>query len=327
MKKIRILSVIMCLVLAVAIFASCSAKANMDSDFSGGYYGDSFNSSTSADDMIEKPSVEESFDGIKADGSLSDSAPSDSGQYERKIIKTVNITAETKSFDAAISAINDYVSRYGGYVEGSEVSGKSLDYYGRYYERYARYTIRVPAENLDAFLGDVGETLNIVKNHGTIDDVSPQYYDIVSRLETLETEKTALQKMYEQAETIDYMLQVQQRLYDVIEEIESYTTKLNYYNSQVAYSTVHLTVDEVVEYTEIQEEPETYGERIARAFTESWEDFADGCRDFSVDFVYAIPTLLVLAVIGGGIAAVVIIIIKNAKKKKAANTPADSEQN
>lgn len=312
MKKIKVLSILMCVLMTATLLASCSAKA--DADFNEIYRpGDAV-----ADDMIEKPSIEESFDGIKGDASLSDSAAPDSGDYERKIIKTVNITAETKSFDAAVDAINGYVSNYGGYIQGSELSGKSLDYYGRYYERYASYTIRVPAENLDAFLGDVGKTLNIVRNHGTIDDVSPQYYDIVSRLETLETEKQALQKMYEQADSIDYMLQVQQRLYDVIEEIEAYTTKLNYYNNQVAYSTVYLKVDEVVEYTEIQEEPETYGERIARAFTESWKDFAEGCRDFSVDFVYAIPTLLVIAFIGAAVTVIVILIVRADHKKRIA---------
>ena len=316
MKKIKVLSILMCVLLTATLLASCAAKA--DADFNEIYRpGDAM-----ADDMIEKPSIEGSFDGIKGNASMSTpsttpSAP-DSGDYERKIIKTVSITAETKSFDTAVDAINGYVSSYGGYVQSSELSGKSLDFYGRYYERNANYTVRIPAENLDAFLGDVGKMLNIVRNHGTIDDVSPQYYDIVSRLETLETEKQALQKMYEQADSIDYMLQVQQRLYDVIEEIEAYTTKLNYYNNQVAYSTVHLRVDEVVEYTEIQEEPETYGERIARAFTESWKDFAEGCRDFSVDFVYAIPTLLVIAIIGAAVTVIVILIVRADHKKRLA---------
>ncbi|MBQ9079808.1 MAG: DUF4349 domain-containing protein [Clostridia bacterium] len=309
MKKFRFLTLALCLIVAVATLVACSSANDVDMS-TGGNKTDAYYPS-----VDEK--IEDSFDGIGVDsagGSLSDSATS--GEYERQIIKTVKIQAETKAFDTAVSAINGYVSEFGGYVESSEQSGKSLNWVNGYYERYASYTIRIPAENLEAFVGKVGDTLNIVNNNGTQDDVSPQYYDIVSRLETLETEKEALQKMYEKADTIDYMLQVQERLYDVIEEIEAYTTQLNYYKSQVAYSTVHLSISEVIEYTDIVEKPKTYGEEIKSAFVESWKDFADGCRDFSIWFVGAIPTLITLAVIGCAVAAIILLIVRGTEKKR-----------
>lgn len=312
MKKIRFLTLALCIIMTIVLLASCAAS-NKDA---------MYDESLSSKPEMEYPSTD-SAPGLGVDGSISDKI--ESGEYERQIIKTVSIQAETKAFDTAISSINDYVTEFGGYIESSEQSGKSLDYAGRYYERYARYTLRIPANNLESFIGKVGDTLNIVNNNGKIDDISPQYYDIVSRLETLEAEKEALQKMYEKADTIDYMLQVQQRLYDVIEEIEAYNTQLNYYKSQVAYSTVHLSVSEVIEYTDIVEKPKTYGEELKATFVESWKDFADGCRDFSIGFVGAIPTLLVLAVIAGAHVVVILLIIRFAKKRaKKAN--ADKEQ-
>ncbi len=311
MKKFRFLTLALCIIMTIVLLASCAAKNDA-----------MYDESLSSKPDMDYPSTD-STPGLGVDGSISDKI--ESGEYERQIIKTVSIQAETKAFDTAISSINDYVTEFGGYIESSEQSGKSLDYAGRYYERYARYTLRIPANNLESFIGKVGDTLNIVNNNGKIDDISPQYYDIVSRLETLEAEKEALQKMYEKADTIDYMLQVQQRLYDVIEEIEAYNTQLNYYKSQVAYSTVHLSVSEVIEYTDIVEKPKTYGEELKATFVESWKDFADGCRDFSIGFVGAIPTLIVLAVIAGAHVAVIILIIRFAKKRaKKAN--ADKEQ-
>ena len=301
MKKFRFLTLALCIIMTVVLLASCAAKNDA-------MYDESLSSKPDMD-----YSSTDSAPGLGIDGSISDKV--ESGEYERQIIKTVSIQAETKAFDAAVSSINDYVTEFGGYIESSEQSGKSLDYAGRYYERYARYTLRIPANNLESFIGKVGDTLNIVNNNGKIDDISPQYYDIVSRLETLEAEKEALQKMYEKADTIDYMLQVQQRLYDVIEEIEAYNTQLNYYKSQVAYSTVHLSVSEVIEYTDIIEKPKTYGEELKATFVESWKDFADGCREFSIWFVGAIPTLLVMAVVAGAHVAVILLIVKLAKRK------------
>jgi len=313
MKKMKALSIVMCVLLTAALLASCSAKA--DADFNGSYVtGDGYYDS--AEDMMstpsEKPSVENGFSGMGTESSVTDSAVS--GEYARKIIKTVNMSAETKQYDQAISAIADVIAAQGGYVESSSTNGKSYNNYGTY-RRYASYTIRIPAENLDAFLGGIGEFLNVTNNNSSQNDVSGKYYDIVSRLETLNAEKAALTAMYEKAESIDYMLQVQQRLYDVIEEIEAYTTTLKYYDGQVSYSTVRLEVHEVIEYTDVTD-PITYGERMTETFKDSWKDFAESCQDFSIWFVGAIPTLLVIAVIGGAVAGIVVLILRADHKKK-----------
>ena len=300
----------MCVLLTAALLAACSAKADAETNLADDAYFDR------AEDMVSKPSempsVENGFSGMGTDGALSDSAAT--GEYARKIIKTVNMNAETKQYDQAISAIADVIAAQGGYIESSSTNGKSYNNYGTY-RRYASYTIRIPAENLDAFLGGIGEFLNVTNNNSSQNDVSGKYYDIVSRLETLNAEKAALTAMYEKAESIDYMLQVQQRLYDVIEEIEAYTTTLKYYDGQVSYSTVRLEVHEVIEYTDVTD-PVTYGERMAETFKDSWKDFAEGCQDFSIWLVGAIPTLLVIAVIGGAVAGIVVLILRADHKKK-----------
>ena len=41
----------------------------------------------------------------------------------------------------------------------------------------------------------------------------------------------------------------------------------------------------------------TFGERVAEAFTESWKSFAEGCQNFAVWFVYAVPTILIIAAV------------------------------
>jgi hypothetical protein len=116
------------------------------------------------------------------------------------------------------------------------------------------------------------------------------------------------------------MLRVQERLYNVIEEIEALKTRLNLYDGQVAMSTVHLTVNEVITYTEVVEPDPTFSQRVSKAFRESWADFGQGCQDFAVWFVEALPTLLVLAVIGGGITAVVLILNRKSAKRRLSRT-------
>ena len=72
-------------------------------------------------------------------------------------------------------------------------------------------------------------------------------------------------------------------------------------------------MNEVVEYIETVEEPASFGERIVEAFKESWKGFYDGVQNFVVWIVYALPTLLVMAVI---VVAFVLLIIKLRKRTK-----------
>ena len=240
------------------------------------------------------------------------------GDYERKIIRTVKMTCETKAYDDATTVIMATLASYGGYVEASSSTGTGYDDV-KGSERRASYTFRVPAEKLDAFLEAlrVDEGIRILNQDATSNEITATYYDTVSRLETLQAEKTSLTAMLEgftDYSDISNMLKVQERLYDVIEEIEALQTKLNLYDGKVAMSTVYLTLNEVITYTEVVKPDPTFGERIGEAFRESWVDFGEGCQDFAVWFVEAFPTLLVLAVIGSGVVTLIILIKRRAGK-------------
>ena len=147
----------------------------------------------------------------------------------------------------------------------------------------------------------------------------------VSRLETLKAEKASLTAMLEgftDYSDINAMLRVQERLYDVIEEIESLQTKLNIYDGQVAMSTVKLSLREVITYPEVVEPDPPFGQRMKEAFVESWTDFAEGWQDFAVGFVEAFPTLLVVVGIHAGIFFIIYGSIKRGQKKRAARDAA-----
>ena len=77
-----------------------------------------------------------------------------------------------------------------------------------------------------------------------------------------------------------------------------------------------VTLDEVRDYVEVPTAKITFGERIVKTFKQSWKNFAEGFQNFTVWFIGAIPTFLVLAVIAGGVAIIIVTTVKRAKKKK-----------
>ena len=310
MKKhltIRILTLVAALLVALMTLASCDAgSAPMDSMSPG----------VGAPDKNTAGGME----GGSADGTL---AGGPNGDTTRKIIRTVTMSCETKAYDDAISVIMTALNAYGGYVESSNTTGTGFEDV-KNSERRATYTLRVPADKLDSFLEDLRkhEGIRILSQNSTSSEITATYYDTVSRLETLEAEKTSLTAMLEgftDYSDINSMLKVQERLYDVIEEIEALQTKLNLYDGQVAMSTVHLTLREVIVYTEVEEPDPTFGQRMKEAFVESWSDFGEGCQDFAVWFVEAFPTLMVLGIIGGVVAIVIVRLNRKAEARRKAS--------
>lgn len=266
--------------------------------YNGGYYADVSDKYVELEKPIE-----------------SGSTGANGGDYKEKIIKNVSIAAQTKEYEKSLDGILAALAQHGGYEESVTSSGKSY-YSSDYYTRTARMTLRVPSENLDKFLGEVGNLINVTSQSSSQSNVTAQYYDTKARLEVLEAERIAYEEMLKMAKDVSEVLEIRDRLYKTIEEIEANKTQLNIYDSKVSFSTVTITLDEVREYVEVPTAKITFGERIAKTFKESWKNFANGFQNFVVWFIGAIPTLLVLAVIFGGITVILVSAIKKSKKNK-----------
>ena len=299
----NILLCALCL-LTVLSFASCGAAYDKSENY---YPGESV------------PPVEDGF-ATNGKNEVNAELP------QRKIIKTYNLTLETKTFDESISSLMSLLAEKGGYVESSDVRNQSLNSSVTAYSRYATYTLRVPAEAADDFVNAIGTAFHVTGNNSTVQDISDTYYSIEAVLEELYTERDSLLAMMESLDSksdYNFWLTLQQRLSEIKQEIAVYQAQLKSYDSKVSYSTLKLSGTEGVTYT-AQAENGKFGSRISAAFRESWIDFAQGWQNVAVWFVGAIPTLLVL----GGIAAALVLIFtrifRDKKKKQSTPPPTNS---
>ncbi len=232
-----------------------------------------------------------------------------------KIIRNVVLRGETKDFDTALETLKNRIAENGGYVEKSSVTGGESLSSNRKSSRNAVYTIRIPAEKLDNFLEKTEDMFNIISSSETTTDVTLEYYDIESRMKTLEAKKAALEKMLEQATSLSDIRTLQDDLYEVIGEIEAYRSKLNVFDSKVSYSTVELTITEVIEYTEVKVEEPTFWERISTTFVKTWKGFWEFCQDLMVFFVGAMPVLCVFASIGLTVFLIIFLVKRRNRKR------------
>lgn len=211
----------------------------------------------------------------------------------RKIIKTVNISAETEEFDSFVANVNAKVDALGGYMENTDISGRSINS-SKSNMRRASMTARIPAQNLDSFVDHVAINSNITNKSESASDVTLNYADTAAHIKSLRTEQDRLNELLLQADDIETIIAIESRITDVRYELESYESRLRTMDNQVDYSTVYINVNEVERYTPIEEPTQTIGERIIIGFTANMIKAKDFLVDFFVGLIVALPIIGVL---------------------------------
>lgn len=291
MKMKRFLTLLLAVMLITALLAGC-AKAP------------AHNVSPDAGAMESaKPNGE---------GNLSGSTVLNPGVADdRKLIRTVSLTTETEDMDTLLDQVTLRIAELGGYVESREIYSGSE--YASYRSRSATMTVRIPAENLDAFISHVDGASHIISSKETAEDVTMQYVATESHLKVLQAEEERLLKFLAEAKDVSEMLEIEQRLTDVRAELESVTNQLNTYKNLVSYGTVHLSIQEVKQYTEAPEEDPTLWQRIGTGFMNGVKNMGLFLENLLVFAVSAIPYLILPALIAVAILVICRIIIKKQK--------------
>lgn len=229
----------------------------------------------------------------------------------RKLIKTVDLTAETYEFDLLVATVESRVASLGGYMENASVHTRYDNL------KYGDFIIRIPVNKLEQFVTEFSEMSNITDKDTAQKDVTLSYVDLESHKAALEAEEKSLLNLLENAASIEDIIALQSRLTDVRYQIESMESQLRTMDNLIDYATINLYIDEVETYTPV-EEP-SMGERISTGFMESLEDVAEGFKNVIIFVIVNSPFLVIWGVIIAVLVIVIRLIIKNAIKKMEAN--------
>jgi hypothetical protein len=157
----------------------------------------------------------------------------------RKLIRNATVELEIVSFDDAIQKITALVNEERGYVATSssekQANGKLR----------GRIVVNVLPENLDRFLQKI-RGLGELKNQtlGT-EDVTKAYFDTDARLKNAHVmEQRLIDMLKTKTGKVSDLLQVEKELGRVREEIEKMQGELKYWDSQVQFATVTISLFE-----------------------------------------------------------------------------------
>ena len=235
-----------------------------------------------------------------------------------KLIYSASATVETTEFDGTIEKLSALVEQYGGFVESSSVNGSNYYTQSRGYSstRCASYVIRVPSDKFSALMGSLSTLGNVPYSHTYTENITAQYYDTDARLTAYQTQEARLLEMMEAAETVEDLIAIEEKLTELRYQIESLQSTLKNWDRQVAYSTLDLEVQEVVEYT--PESRMSYGQELALALTNGLKRTGEFFKDLLLAIVGALPALVILAVV---LAILIPVWKKRRKARKARKNP------
>jgi len=262
-------------------------------------------------------------DYIVKEESSTDAESSSSLPENRKLIQTVNMQVETENLDTVLQQIDSRIAQLGGYTENANIQNGSA-YSGKRY-RNASITVRIPAKDLESFLNRVDEISNIVSTRRTVEDVTLSYVATESRMKALQAEESRLLELMTKAETLNDLLTVEKRLTEVRTELEQVTSALRVFDNQVDYATIHLSIQEVTEFTE-NTEPETVWQRIGAGFKKSLKGVGNLLEELFVFLVVSIPYLVLIGVIALGVVLIVQFSDRRARKKRAKTEPKEKTE-
>lgn len=297
--------VVIMLVLVCMFFTACGSKKDEDSTVQ---YS---KSEIAMDDSYTITEEKETKSDTVVDNTTSSSNESGNGQSNinvesnRKIIRNVSLGLETQEFDKVVDSIESEITTLGGYAESISMS----DLLSRT-DRYCNIIARIPASKLDFFVNKVSETGNVVSKDISAEDVTINYVDMQSHVKVLKVEQKRLIELIEQAVDLESIILLENRLTQIRYELESYESQLRTYDNLIEYSTVTISIEEVIRYTP-QVDNESTWQKMKAGLKDSLYDIKDGVTGFSIWFVSNIPYIVFWVAV---ITVVIIVIIKKRKK-------------
>lgn len=230
---------------------------------------------------------------------------------EMKIIKTGDMSIQTKTFDETDAYIKAETEKHGGLLTDRSVSG-TPGY------RSAYYTVRIPAENFDEFFFKISGAWTVTNQEITSEDVTEQYSDLELQLETNEAKHARLLILLDKAESLEDIYSIQTELSQVEYEINSIKGTLNHMTSRISYSTITISVREVDSEPVVDDG--SFWSALTAALSNGWSSFTDNMEYFVLDLAYELPNLIFYIIVLT-IVIVVIVRVRRWLKRKQIGSP------
>lgn len=229
----------------------------------------------------------------------------------RKIIKSGDVAIEIENLDDSYEKLAFLIKE----LDGEEFS---KNYYAGEIRRM-ELVIKIPPNQIETFEMKLRELVGkgrVKRLSIKSQDITDQYIDIKARLDSFIASRNQLQKIMEDAKTVEETLSVHRELTNIQAEIESFEAQINLWDRLVKMATVNLTMEEMRSAINTVDEAKwrftsmvDVGRAMKNGFINVVNVIYSGFMWMLIFFVSLLPVLVPLGLLG-------FIIYRRRKKKK-----------
>ncbi|MCL2410780.1 MAG: DUF4349 domain-containing protein [Treponema sp.] len=203
----------------------------------------------------------------------------------RRLVTNSSLQIKVEDLDESTRIINGLMNKYGAFPASVMFRENSRD-----------YTLRVPSMFHQNFLHELKEIGEVTHYQETTEDVTLQYYDLESRLNTRRALIITFQGYISRATNIQEILLLETRIAELQREIDDVGRQFRRMNDLIDYSTISLRL-ELLEQEVASPATVEHNEFIGRIkmVMSGFGNFVSGIVVILLSIVvYGIPSILIL---------------------------------
>ena len=316
MKNKMIISALLCSMMLTA----CGSSTSNEAYFDGGAAYDmaetaAVNSTDGYDPSDRSYSVNAEESEASSSGAAEENGVTSEAISKEMLVYSCNMSVDVLNFDEAIGKFKDSIDSYGGFVETENFSdgGGTSRWYIENEERWKAYsaTVRIPSAQYDSFCTAASELGDLRSKNASVQNVSAEYSDLSTTLEIYEAKEDRYIALLSSITDEEYAITVERELTDLQIEIAKIKTRMNEIRTDVAYSFVNITINEVKEYTAEPVQKDTFGQRLKITISDTAENFLYFLEEMLFFIIAVFPYLILI-----GIVVIIVVSIRKHKRKK-----------
>lgn len=334
MKKKFLFAAALCAVLLTGC-AKNSDTANFAAE-QGGYRGDSksydgYYAETTAAAAESYDSYDYNFEdneeptSPKSSGGENENTLAAEKIQKEMLVYSCYMTVDTLEFDTSLNSFKNSLEMYGGFIETENFSdgGSDARWYYENEQKWKSYsaTVRVPSKNYDAFCNSAGELGDLRSKTSGVENLSREYSDLSTSLEIYEAKEKRYIALLAEITEDEYAVEIERELTEIQIKIANIKTRMNAISTDVAYSYVYFTLNEVKEYVSEPVRTDTFLDRLSYTLSDAGAAFLAFLEGLLFLLIYAFPYLILIGIV----AFAVIFVIKRIKRRGNEKKLADSQ--
>ena len=216
--------------------------------------------------------------------------------YKQSDVKTINtqmlvyscdMSIDVMEFDSAVDQFHQLIEKYKGFIESENYSdgGTSTQW---------KYTEDQKWKSLDA--EQVGD---MRRKNASVQNLTTEYSDLRTTLSIYEAKEQRYLDLLKEIKDEKEAVAIESELTEIQIEIARIKTRMNNIESDVAYSYINLTLNEVREYTEtpVEIKTDTFGQRLKNTLSATWDGFLEFLEGLLFFIIRVFPYAIIIGIL------------------------------